>query len=123
MTSLSPIDRDTALRLLEKQVRLAGSDYVYEAHDNVCQYVNDGQPDCLIARALVDYGVPVAVMEEWDNPTREIKQVWDDHMNRPAFLTLAAVKVFAVAQDKQDAGQSWGYAVDAARNAMNMGLA
>jgi len=121
VTSLPPIDRDTALRLLEKQVQLAGSNYVYAAHDNVCQYVEGGQPDCLIARALVDYGVPVAVLKEWDSPTREIRQAWEKF--NPSFLTLAAVKVFAVAQDKQDEGQSWGYAVDAARNAMNMGLA
>jgi len=121
VTSLPPIDRDTALRLLEKQVRLAGFDHVYEAHDNVCQYVDGGQPDCLIARALHDYGVPVAVMAEWDTPNQEIRQAWQ--VFNPGFLTLAAVKVFEVAQNKQDAGQSWGRAVIAARNAMNMGLA
>lgn len=115
MTTLPPIDRDTALRLLEKQVAEAGSDYVYQTpgSSKVCKYVLDGQPSCLIARALVDYGVPVSVIAAWDAPTKTIGMAYTDY--KPDFLTYESAAVFAAAQDKQDETEPWGDALAEAR--------
>jgi hypothetical protein len=115
MTSLPPIDRDTALRLLEKQVEEAGPDYVYQTPDSsqVCKYVVNGQPSCLIGRALVDYGVPVSVIAAWDAPTKTIGMAYSAYA--ADFLTYESAAVFEAAQDKQDSNESWGSALAAAR--------
>lgn len=116
MTSLPPIDRDTALRLLEKQVEEAGPDYVYMAPESqyqTCQYVADAQPSCLIARALADYGVPLETLASWDDPVRVIDVVFRELT--PGFLTEESAAIFAEAQWAQDISDTWGQALNAAR--------
>jgi len=117
MTSLPPIDRDTALRLLEKQVEEAGPDYVYTEPEDTqtCQYLVDDQPSCLIGRALADYGVPLGTLAGWDTPTRVIRKVFDELA--PDFLTEDAVVIFSAAQSIQYTGDTWGLALQDAHDA------
>lgn len=116
MTTLPPIDRDTALRLLEKQIEEAGPDYVYTAPEEsqTCQYVVDDQPSCLIGRALYDYGVPLETLAGWDAPTQVIRKVFDELA--PDFLTEDAATVLAAAQETQDTGGTWGLALQDAHD-------
>ena len=115
MTSLPPIDRDTALRLLEKQVQLAGAEYQYPG--DVCYYMLNGAPDCLVGRALADYGVPLDVLQSWDHPTQTIEMLWGGYAANE-WLTEESAVIFIAAQDSQDGGNTWGDALFAAESAI-----
>lgn len=111
------ITKSKALELLEAAVAERGADYVYERDGTRqsgpgCTYVRGGQPSCLIGLAMAKAGVPIEQLAEWD--TRDNSAACfvlvDDEL-----ATKTAVDVMATAQSLQDIGETWGEALQAAR--------
>lgn len=119
------IDGARALSLLARAVDDKGSDYVYEPQVREgethagCWYVTHGIPSCGVAQALRYEGVPTGVLEEADDrEDSSIHQVTDLLANAGFRLAPAAITAFATFQLHQDQGRSWGYAFDAAKEAL-----
>lgn len=73
--------------------------------DYRCQYVKEGKGDCIIGQALVDVGVPVESLAEWDKgiyaATAVVPRFVDVPYDDPAVGWLNAV------QGYQDKGRTW----------------
>lgn len=108
------IDADKALELLEDVVTEKGADFVYEAPGGGCLYVNGNQPSCLVGHALVRAGVSIEVLSKLDG-TRGSVPISSADLSDAATLSEAASYIFSVAQDLQDGDNTWGYALDKAR--------
>ena len=99
-----------ALELLEKAVATRGEDFVYQKRLGGCLYVYQGKPDCLIGVALIDFaGWPLSDLERFC-PVASVAREF------PGRIGADAVAVLQAAQDAQDAGETWGQALRAARN-------
>jgi hypothetical protein len=111
------IDRDEAVRGLRLALEARGETYVYPRKDNMCNYVHNGVPDCLVAEALHQIGVPMETLDWMQVNLSEIGE-YDGEEDRyivaaaPSVdITPEAVEVFANAQSAQDVGTPWGEAV------------
>jgi hypothetical protein len=106
MTEQTPptIDGPTALRLL-REVVAEKPDYVYERGDNdVCQYVRDGKPSCVVGHVLTRAGRPVDLLLQ--NNTMMVGYLGSTFgLDEPARVILMS------AQDSQDQGQPWSRAL------------
>lgn len=115
------IDGARAVELLHAVVAEHGTDTVYMTRNGVgqlCRYVYDGCPDCLVGRALALAGVTVDELAEMDcaypDGPNGINSV---RLPARLHLTRRAREVFAAAQAKQDGGYTWGEALAAAETA------
>ena len=120
------IDGARALDLLAHRVR-DHEDFVYTPFKDappLCRYQHDGCPSCLIGASLFDAGVPVEVLESFDN-FEEVDQdgvasssagLGIHEVRLPEWLTITpkAMAIFQVAQSAQDARNSWGVALQRA---------
>jgi hypothetical protein len=112
------IDVVQALDLLDRCVAERGCDYAYAprwtAHGgySTCQYVHDGEPDCMIGLALAKSGMPVEALRMLGSD--RLAGLYSAH-RLPIDLTLGALAVFRAAQRAQDEGQCWGVALRQAR--------
>ena len=110
---METIDGRRALELLIDVVDQYGPETVYEkvplpdGDGNGCVYVYLGEPSCLVGHALVRAGAPISGLNI-SSPAALL----DSHF--PS-IGSAAARVFQAAQDKQDTGETWGDALDAAR--------
>jgi hypothetical protein len=119
------IDGARALDLLAHRVRDHES-LVYMPFDSppTCRYQDKGCPSCLIGAALFDAGVPIEILQSFDN----LEDVDEDgvasssagagihEVRLPEWLTITpkAMAIFQVAQSAQDARNSWGVALQRA---------
>ena len=116
------ITEESFVSALRAAVAEKGEDYVYtnpdgrEAGDDgeaTCHYVHGDQPGCLVGNVLHRLGVPLSVLElheggaayEVMGRIRESGQLDFD---------LGVRGAAEMAQNRQDAGYSWGYAMEAA---------
>jgi len=121
------IDRDRAVELLEKVVEAKGRDYIYESPLNEhgqqigCVYFGPNNcPACVVGHVFAELQVKpgdVHAMGEdgtADGPGNSlgVEGIVIDNVE----MTSAAREVFQMAQERQDEGNRWGDALDAAKD-------
>lgn len=108
------INARRALELLTDVV--AGrEDYTYPDIYDVCRYVVDGQPSCVVGHVLHRAGWTIEELEYMDAPaTLIIASILDEY--EPDRITPGAARVLHEAQLTQDARDTWGESLEAARN-------
>jgi hypothetical protein len=98
-------------KLIEIVRRKAGAspDFVYgQPNCGYCQYIRNGQPDCIIGHALVETGLIDASYEEQVDNGQTLPTIIGDlgvELGKVERVWLSFV------QDAQDAKKSWGQAV------------
>lgn len=119
---MKTISGRTALELLERAVQERGEDFVYSKipnprageddflNDALCLYFHGGAPSCIVGLALSYEGATQHDFEPYENMGASCIDEIDG-----LELTFNARRVFDEAQSKQDAGFTWGDAIDAAR--------
>jgi hypothetical protein len=122
--------------LMEGAVALKGEDYVYpkraESEDEIgwggCDYVRDGQPSCIVGHVLVAAGVPVEQLAAHEGNSAwtvvpALKPEWggvdDDSHYYPESSPIA--RALDKAQSLQDAGSTWGEALEAFKEELERG--
>lgn len=126
------------LAALEAVVAQAGADYIYDKaeykglSDGICRYMHgEDAPGCLIGRVLIKLGAQPAVIFHAEDRFIEAN---GHGLGMEEFLSLLAptwgtlgysitddaVSVLTVAQNCQDVGNTWGRALDEARNAVDV---
>lgn len=127
------INRLQAIDLL-KQTIVGKEDTVYEKVGpmEMCVYVHEGTPSCLVGQALFRAGVSIEYLEQMDSlddepiPGEEDEEGWQPHYagtgiadfrntpvlhNETLSLTDGAIDVFDKAQQQQDSRTPFGEAV------------
>jgi hypothetical protein len=109
------IDYAKAVELVEAEIAEKGEDYVYERNFcvNVHQDSETGEwcGSCLIGRALIRAGIPPETFSEKFCVGSGIHNVVDTML--PILrVTAKAVSFFDFVQRHQDAGTSWGKALE-----------
>lgn len=123
------IDKVEALRGLRLAVEARGADFVYRKHgepQGTCSYVWEGKPDCMVAEALHQLGVPDETLGWVQNNVAEVNEVRDEYEGDGYIIQDApgvdikpeAVAVFTAGQQAQDLGQPWGTALSCAEAAV-----
>jgi hypothetical protein len=109
------------LDLLTKIVSEQGEDFIYQplpGTDGQCQYVHGDQPRCLVGHVLFRLGVPLDALRELDDGTGAnigvVDLAWALNLDMPA----EAQNALSAAQDRQDGGETWGVALQAARDVL-----
>jgi hypothetical protein len=102
-----------ALDLLEKVVTARGKHYIYNDQDEYghCTYVNeDDAPSCIVAHVINEIDpnlVPVL---------KTLEGTGVNNLLLPSItFDSEAVQILSIAQDLQDNGSAWGYALERAR--------
>lgn len=111
------INARRALELLTDVVE-GNEDFRYEHvidpdNGSNCVYQVNGEPSCLVGHALVRAGVPMSFLVRMDEEVAAA-EVMDAYLDDS--VTPGALKVFGAAQIRQDGGQTWGEALEYARN-------
>jgi hypothetical protein len=130
MTGPIRIDAGRAVELLREVVAESGPDYKYTISEmpsgaRLCRYVVDGQPSCLVARALHRAGFTLSDLERMDTHVIGISTLLMDPVRNGVVadlrsrFTADAIRIFAAAQRKQDSMRTWGVALAAAEEAYN----
>lgn len=92
-----------------------GFDFVYTppSDKDMCVYVRDGVPSCLVGQALAYLGVSIDVLEGLDTAC-EGKSASADVLAVYYLTTDTAGRVLQTAQSVQDRQEPWGKALEAA---------
>lgn len=107
-----------ALAALEAVVQRDGPETVYvqvgdgSASQKRCRYEFNGAPSCLVGRALFELGFTIEdlqTLDQHDYPARKLSSAFSDR------ITDGAAFVLDHAQHLQDLGNTWGAALEAAR--------
>lgn len=135
------INYQEAARLLKEQVQKRGSDYVYTpvtvlddegyVEQESCVYFNpeDGAPSCIVGYVVADLGLTLDTLVEI--ATERYNKATSQYLNNGAiadtltgalmeterldlYFTPSAERLLRRAQANQDAGHSWGWAVQRA---------
>lgn len=97
-----------------------GGDYTYRKNSvDLCRYVANGEPDCLIAKVLRRLGVPVTALSRLDsheNGDGAPPEVFHHYLDEWVTFTNHAVAAMSRAQRAQDRGYPWGEALKAAES-------
>jgi hypothetical protein len=107
-----------AVELLERAVQEKGADYAMpkdEDGDVVgCVYFDEEtkEPSCLVGHALAYDGFTYEDLDHYNSNGRGITYVGPELYDRLAKRTL---RLLVNAQDQQDNGGSWGYALEYAK--------
>lgn len=113
---------ERALELLERAVVLKGAAYVYRPEtlhvdgageiyrDGDCVYVEDGEPSCIVGHVIAYAGGNLADVEEGALPNSALSRAGVE-------FTDNAYYVLRAAQNRQDAGGTWGSSLACARRA------
>lgn len=113
------LNLEQAQELIASVIETHGEDKVYERSSSLasCLYVhkdNDGNliPGCLVGTALIDYGIDAS---ELYNVVADIIDL-ADALRRRQILGIDgdAVRYLRLAQQRQDDGETWGDANEAA---------
>lgn len=113
------LDLPQALDLAVEVVAGAGANHRYfgdgdDAEDidaGECQYVTEyDEPDCLVARILYRYGVPIAVLKLWEGYSATEMRLGYERRPVPtrALLTHRAANLLETMQSRQDDNVAWG---------------
>lgn len=102
----------TVIKTLREVVNEYGRDYVYQRRGSTeeggpeCQYVYNGEPDCLAAKVLHRLGVSLATLHSQEGHAANQLQ--------NTGLESAALTVLRAAQTLQDSRHTWGVCLDGA---------
>jgi hypothetical protein len=114
---MEQVDKRRALELLIDIVDQYGEDVVYErvpkvagGSGMVCQYQDRGQPSCIVGHVLARAGVPMDVLYELD-----VLGAPADRLGSHVRVDGQAAQVLNAAQCVQDAGKTWGEALESAK--------
>lgn len=118
------IDAQTVLTTLREVVEQFGPATTYaQRYEEItdgsydtgmtCKYQIDGNPVCIVGVALDRLGIPYD--PSWEDES--ITSVAGEYLD--GTFTDGAIGVLAVAQDRQDGGDSWGDALLAAERRAN----
>lgn len=99
---------------LRETVAEAGEDFIYR--NDVCCYVADGSPSCLIAKAVTRLGAPLTMLAGWDSMDDGSIVCIISAFGYPISSNL--VHAWIMAQYCQDRRKSWGDALSAAEEAI-----
>lgn len=109
------IDLETAIKWAREEIAIEGGDFVYKAaerfecrHFECNYYEEDGTPSCLIGRILDRHGLMTpesATMLE--GTSADLLEVMEN-------FTDQAQTFLSALQSSQDAGDSWGAALEGA---------
>jgi hypothetical protein len=123
------IDTQDALDLLEAQVAKRGADYRYQDEfGDDCQYFVDGRPGCIIGGIFADLGLTE------DRLIRKVFVDGDPSVANESFVmnldldlmgldvSPYAVNVLQQAQWSQDSDDTWGQALEHARQYASGGV-
>jgi len=88
-----------------------GDDFVYDTHPGsggTCQYVWEGQPDCLFGCYLADLGVPVEAFAPFEG--KSVDDLFVDGHLKEYGVTAEPEAILAMlgVQNLQDNNYSWG---------------
>lgn len=132
---MSVFSKENVIAALERAVALKGADYVYDAGNastGECAYTTpDGKPSCIVGYVIADLQpelLPVfGAAERWESETNEDSGETEFYPADVFAISSAAnyvpewkpedgvVSILLTAQTRQDAGQSWGDALEAAK--------
>ncbi len=101
------------MQALEDVVDERGSDFVYDSSES-CQYVRNGESSCLVGAALFKLGVPLETLSEWDSRVSEGRSSTFDDI-APEGVSPRIVRAYTVAQSRQDCNETYGEALQGAR--------
>lgn len=109
---------DEAIELLDRAVKEKGADYIYEhradeASEDACLYFYDGKPSCIVGHVLAYKGLTGEQAELLDFEGTGIF-----YLQGNGYLDVdeRTLKTLARAQQDQDHGNSWGVAVQHAKD-------
>lgn len=94
-----------------------GEDYVYSRHEEdettTCLYVHDGKPDCFVGYILDKAGVRLTPEFNSLGPVRSALE----KLAEMGILVAdqGATETLAILQFEQDSGETWGHALEFAR--------
>lgn len=99
-----------------------GSDYVYPKRSygfssgEVCRYVHEGKPDCIVGQFLAARGVPLEYLKEADTAYSGGGEPGDELLHSLARkevinIDVKSISVLFEVQHLQDNGRTWGDAV------------
>lgn len=120
-------DEAKVLEVAEEIVNEFGHDYIYvKPPSNLCQYVHEGQPSCLVGQILVRLGAQVDVLEVPEHysiiqnghglgVTEFLTQLAPTTETLGFTLTRNAIAVLECIQNTQDTGNTWGRALEEGR--------
>ena len=118
------ITKTKAVELIERAVAEKGADYVDPHAGGRCSYANDRvEPTaagCIVGHALFYEGATVAELHELDGlPVSSVMMLIDSEARDalPVAVDEEAARVFMAAQRAQDVGETWGSALERARQA------
>lgn len=105
--SRSVIDHHKAIELLRATVEAAGPNFRYQQQTigPKCVYIANGEPSCLIAKALRRGGWSVSDLDNLGNCGADLLPAMTDQ------VTCEAADVFFAAQTYQDSFKTWGEAL------------
>lgn len=113
------------LATLKEVVDEVGPEYEYEVwrfdplSTPTCQYVKNGQPDCIAARVLVKLGVPVYTLASYEGVAVNIMARVVRDKTGSFVLGEPAAGILRVAQqiqDRPDQDRTWGLALEWAQD-------
>lgn len=113
---MEQIDGRRALELLIDTVDRYGEGTVYEKVPSldsakfVCRYEYEGNPSCLVGKALYRAGTPLDLLAHLD-----LFSIPADKLDITGYVTTGGALVFHAAQGVQDNGGTWGEALKEAR--------
>jgi hypothetical protein len=116
MSGLSDLSTvEGTIKALEAVISAKGADYVYEQIDGSCRYLDDnGNPSCIIGHILVNAGADTDAISSFEGAAaRSMFQ----HLGINSTWKLDTL--ITNVQAKQDAGYSWGYALEMGKAAIS----
>ena len=115
---------ELAISTLKGEI-MGNETYVYEKDQNgYCFYVKDGQPSCLIGRALHRLGVGINLLSEYDVAQDGGTDAWSvcRGLQQRGIMTFDDIVpgLFRTVQVRQDEGRPWGEVVEWSIGAMDL---
>lgn len=112
------ITKQMALDGLEKAVEKRGADFNYVNTYGYCVYseIATGEPRCLVGQVLSDLGVDMEFFQFQQRNEQVITTIVGDLLdNEVCGIDSKALDILRAAQRAQDEGETWGTALDTAR--------
>lgn len=108
-----PITVRRVKNAMEKAVREKGRNYVYvRGESGWCEYVRDGAPSCLVGHALFYLGIPLSRLQEVEGDVPGVDGGPMADLLNEYEVPEEVRGALNYAQSQQDAGRSWGTALD-----------
>lgn len=118
------IDFDEALTLLDNAVKDRGENYIYKRivpHAR-CAYFHGEEPGCIVGYVLAQKGLTAEDLTGltrggYERMTTGVADLFDDGLIEGSQKTLDLLEM---AQQKQDDGWAWGFAVRYAKKSLSV---